>query len=78
MEQVIKKLKTLNRLEDQVEKYTLVIDDKQVEHGVLFFIPLDKFVVKVLIPAPFHQTILQDKLPTFKEILNNRHAMLLK
>ncbi|MGH2623303.1 MAG: hypothetical protein ACRDE7_06540, partial [Sphingobacterium sp.] len=72
MEQIIKKLKSLNRLDDQVEKHTLVIDDKQIEHGVLFFIPLDKFSVKVLIPAPFHQSFLQDKLPTFREILNHR------
>jgi len=78
MEQVIKKLKSLNRLDDQVEKHTLVIDDKLIEHGVLFFIPLDRFVVKVLVPAPFHIALLQDKLPTYNQILHHTHAMLLK
>lgn len=78
MQQVIKKLEALGKLNQMAEKYTQITDDKLVIHGVLFFIPLEKYEVKVLIPAPFHSEMLAKGNPTFKQILNHKEAMLLK
>jgi len=78
MQQIIKKLETLKRINEKTEKFTELTDENFVEHGVLFFIPLEKYEVKVLIPAPFHKTIFQNGTPTFKQILNHKEAMLLK
>lgn len=78
MQQVIKKLESLKRLNEKAEKFTEIIDENFVEHGVLFFIPLEKFEVKILIPAPYHKAILQNGTPTFKQVLNHKEAMMLK
>ncbi|MGJ1204863.1 hypothetical protein [Sphingobacterium lactis] len=78
MLQVIKKLESLNRINNKAEKYTHVTDDKAVVQGVLFFVPLEKFEVKILIPAPFHESLFQNGNPTFKQLLNHKEAMMLK
>ncbi|MGN5954227.1 hypothetical protein ACP6L2_06390 [Sphingobacterium lactis] len=78
MQQVIKKLESLGKINQMVEKYTEITDENLTIHGVLFFIPLDKYEVKVLIPAPFHRELLDKGIPTFKQILNHKEAMLLR
>lgn len=78
MQQVIKKLESLKRLNDKAEKFTEIIDENFLEHGVLFFIPLEKYEVKILIPAPHHKAILLNGTPTFKQVLNHKEAMMLK
>ncbi len=78
MLQIIKKLETLKRINDKAEKFTELTDENFVEHGILFFIPLDKFEVKVLIPSPFHKSIFVNGSPTYKQILMHKEAMLLK
>ncbi len=78
MQQVIKKLESLKRLNEKAEKFTEIIDENFLQHGVLFFIPLEKYEVKILIPAPHHKAILQNGTPTFKQVLNHKEAMMLK
>lgn len=67
MQQIIKKLEALHRINDKAEKFTEITDENFIEHGVLFFIPLEKFEVKILIPAPHHKTIFQNGTPTYKQ-----------
>lgn len=78
MQQVIKKLEELKRINDKAEKFTELTNENFVEHGVLFFIPLEKYEVKVLIPAPFHKSIFASGTPTYKQVVNHKEAMLLK
>lgn len=78
MQQVIKKLESLNRINDKAEKFTEITDENFVEHGILFFIPLEKYEVKVLIPEPHHKGLFQNGTPTFKQVLNHKEAMMLK
>ncbi|WP_197091606.1 hypothetical protein [Sphingobacterium endophyticum] len=75
---MIKKLESLKRLNEKAEKFTEIIDENFLQHGVLFFIPLEKYEVKILIPAPHHKAILQNGTPTFKQVLNHKEAMMLK
>lgn len=78
IQQVIKKLATLKRLDQSVEKYTDVTDEDFNIHGILVFIPLEKYDVKVLIPSPHHKTLFESRLPTYGEVLRHREAMLLR
>jgi len=78
MQQVIKKLESLGKINQMAEKYTQITDENLKEHGVLFFIPLEKYEVKVLIPAPYHKELLAKGNPTYKQILNHKEAMLLR
>ncbi len=78
MLQVIKKLEALNRLNEIADKFTELNDEKFIEHGVLFFIPLERYEVKVLSPAPFHKKLIASGNPTYKQVLTHKEAMLLK
>lgn len=78
MQQVIKKLTALKRLDQRVEKYTQITDESLSVHGVLVFIPLDKFDVKVLIPSPYHHELFDDGLPSFRQVLGHPEAMMLR
>lgn len=75
--QVIKKLERLKRLDQQVEKYTQVTDERFQVHGVLVFIPMDRSDVKVLIPAPHHQALFGATPPTFRMVLTHPEVMML-
>ncbi|MVZ65163.1 hypothetical protein GQF61_04810 [Sphingobacterium sp. DK4209] len=78
MQLLIKKLEKDKKLGEKASKYTQIIDDKSVSHGVLFFIPMDKFEAKVLVPAPFHENLFLNGDPTYKQVLNHKEAMMLK
>ncbi len=78
MELLIKKLEKSKKLGEKVSKYTQIIDDKSVSHGVLFFIPMDKFEAKVLVPAPFHESLFLNGDPTYQQVLKHKEAMMLK
>ena len=79
MKQIIKKLEELKLINQVAEKFTELTDENFVEHGVLFFIPMGKYEIKVLVPAPFHKSIFNDGTPpTYKQILGHKEAMILK
>ncbi|MGO1521258.1 MAG: hypothetical protein ACTHZ1_01880 [Sphingobacterium sp.] len=78
IQQVIKKLESLKRLDQTVEKYTQITDEEFSVHGVLVFIPLDKFEVKVLIPTPHHKKLFDENIPTFRQVLAHPEVMLLR
>ncbi|MEJ5054579.1 hypothetical protein [Sphingobacterium sp. MYb382] len=78
MQQLIKRLTDAGRINEQVEKYTLLVDEAQKSHGALFFIEVDGRTYKVMVPAPVHEAVLKDGAPTAKGLLNHKEAMLLK
>ncbi|GGH19327.1 hypothetical protein GCM10011418_23650 [Sphingobacterium alkalisoli] len=78
MDHIIKKLEKSNSINDIVTKFTLIVDENQLVHGALFFIPVDNRDYKVMIPAPYHEILIADVPPTYKKILNHKEALLLK
>lgn len=71
---------TAEKLENQqVKKYTLIINDKSEVQGALFFIPSNGKEFKVMVPAPFHQTLItENTVASYKEVLKHKESMLLK
>ncbi|WP_223582756.1 hypothetical protein [Sphingobacterium sp. GVS05A] len=59
-----------------VTQHTLIIDDKQVSHGALFFVKTARKTFKIMVPAPFHEALLADKL-TVQSLMKHPEAMLL-
>ncbi|MFD1770219.1 hypothetical protein [Sphingobacterium suaedae] len=79
MEKLLKVLQQQNRLHEPVEKYTLLVDEEGHEHGVLFFIPNGARNYKIMLPAPYHLSVLQENQhPTIFQILRHKEAMLLQ
>lgn len=79
IQNLIENLKKANKLHTTVEKYTLIVNDKSETQGALFFIPIDAKEFKLLLPAPFHTSVLiEDSKPTFLQILMHKEALLLK
>lgn len=76
---LIDKLKKSNELSTLVQKYTLIVNEKSQTQGALFFIPVESREYKVLIPAPFHATVLEgDNNPTHQKIITHKEAFILK
>ena len=77
---IIEKLKEQKLLDQTVQKYTLLINDKMDEQGALFFIPLGQNKeVKIVISAPHHQALMNSKENlTYQMLLNNKNIMVLK
>ncbi|NGM71808.1 hypothetical protein [Sphingobacterium sp. SGL-16] len=73
------KLKALKLLDNNITKYTLLIDEKMIEQGALFFIPLGNKEIKAVIPAPTHKYFLmnEDKI-TYKNLLAHKDIIILK
>ena len=73
------KLKALQLLDSKIQKYTLLIDDKMMEQGALFFVPLGGKEIKIVIPAPTHQVFLKDESKvTYKNLLLQKEIIILK
>ncbi|WP_343558811.1 hypothetical protein [Sphingobacterium sp.] len=71
--QLIEKEKLGNQ---PVTQHTLVIDDKQVIHGALFFVKTARKTFKIMIPTPFYEVLLTNNL-TVQSLLKHPEAMLL-
>ena len=78
MQSIIKKLESQKKLDDIASKYTLLIDENHSENGALFFISMDKFEAKILVPAPYHSSLLLNGPPTYRKLLNHKEAMMLR
>ncbi|GHE41854.1 hypothetical protein [Sphingobacterium griseoflavum] len=78
MEQLQKLFGKHQMLAHLAEKFTLLIDEKRTAGGVLFFLHLDGRTYKVMIAAPYHESILKNGTPTIKEVLEHKEAMYLK
>lgn len=59
-----------------VTQHTLIIDDKQVIHGALFFVKTARKTFKIMVPTPFYEALLTSKL-TVQSLLKHPEAMLL-
>ncbi len=59
-----------------VTQHTLIIDDKQIIHGALFFVKTARKTFKIMVPTPFYETLLSGKL-TIQQLLKHPEAMLL-
>ena len=76
---LISKLKESKTLDNAVQKYTLIVNDKSEEQGALFFIPVGGKEFKVLVPAPFHKDLIQeDQVASYNKVLNHKEAAILK
>lgn len=78
MKHLIEQLEKSKTLLDIANKYTLIIDENQVTHGALFFIPVGSKTFKVMVPSPFHVALLAEESPSYKRVLNHPQAILLK
>jgi len=78
MQQIIKLVQESKLGNEKVKKHTLLIDDKQQEHGALFFIDVKGKNYKILVPPPHHVALLQEGGPTYQQVLQHKEAMLLK
>ena len=73
------KLKAQQLLDSKIQKYTLLVDEKMNEQGALFFVPLGKGEIKIVIPAPHHQDFLkEDTQVTYKNLLLRKDIVVLK
>ena len=59
-----------------VTQHTLIIDDKHVIHGALFFVKTARKTFKIMVPTPFYEGLLDNKL-TIQHLVNHPEAMLL-
>ncbi|AIM37345.1 hypothetical protein ACFX5U_11105 [Sphingobacterium sp. SG20118] len=77
MEKLLKLIET-NKLANQpVDDFSLVIDDKQVVHGAIFVVKIDKKTFKLFIPEPhFHAVIDGETKPLIKTIIKHPEVML--
>ncbi|WP_140938208.1 hypothetical protein [Sphingobacterium lumbrici] len=78
MDHIITKLEKTNTINNIAAKFTLIVDEHQIVHGALFFIPIENRDYKVMIPAPFHEALIANAPPTYKKILTHKEALLLK
>jgi len=78
MEQLIKKLKKANQLNQLVLNYSLMVDDKNITHGCIFTIPLEDKKLKIFIPSPNYEDLITNtKKLTVKEVVSHSEAMYL-
>lgn len=79
IQNLIDNLKKTNQLTALVEKFTFIVNEKSETQGALFFIPIESKEYKILIPAPFHTDVLDDKSnPSYYKIVTHKEALLLK
>lgn len=73
-------LKQAKKLDQSVDKYTMLINEKSETEGVLCFVPQDgRKEIKVLLPAPYHQDLLaSSEIFTYKQLLSHKEAIVLK
>lgn len=76
---IINSLEQAKKLDFDVEKYTLLVNEKSETQGVLCFIPLGNKEVKVLVPAPFHRDLMSASANfTYRQLLKHKEAIVLK
>ncbi|MCA5004912.1 hypothetical protein [Sphingobacterium bovistauri] len=73
------KLKSQQLFDSIIQKYTLLIDEKMIEQGALFFVPLGGKEIKIVLPAPLHKDFLADESQiTYKKLLLQKEIIILK
>ncbi|UIR57553.1 hypothetical protein LZQ00_06970 [Sphingobacterium sp. SRCM116780] len=78
MEKLLKLIDQNKIVQNLVHDYSLVIDDKQITHGAIFIIKIDKKTFKLFIPAPFYTAVLDgENKPLIKTIIKHPEVMLL-
>lgn len=77
MNKVEKIIKAAGLTNDKIKDYTLIVDDKGQEHGMLFFLKINDKQYKIMLPSPHHEKWRNER-PTYQQILKNEEAMLLK
>lgn len=77
MEKLLK-LVEKNKLANQpVDEFSMVIDDKQIVHGVIFVVKIEKKTFKLFIPEPHYKAVIDgDTKPLIKNILKHPEVML--
>lgn len=76
MQQLIQLVEQEKLGKEPVTQHTLIIDDKQVVHGALFYVKTARKSFKIMIPAPFYEALLAGT-PTVQSIIKHPEAMLL-
>ncbi|MDM1294018.1 hypothetical protein HX021_06880 [Sphingobacterium sp. N143] len=71
--QLIEKEKLGNQ---PITQHTLIIDDKQIVHGALFLVKTERKTFKIMVPAPFHEELLNKKT-SIQMLIKHPEAMLL-
>lgn len=79
LDTIIKNLQQANKLDEPVEKYTMLVNEKSETQGALYFIPVKDREIKVLLPAPFHNDFpdLSGAL-TYRQLLKHKEIIVLK
>ncbi|MGN0003800.1 MAG: hypothetical protein ACI35V_10240 [Sphingobacterium composti] len=77
---ILNNLNAQQLLDAKIKKYTLLTDEKMIEQGALFFVPLgSNKEIKIVIPAPSHQHFLNDESKiTYKNLLAQKEIIILK
>lgn len=76
---IINNLQQAKKLEQPVEKHTMLVNEKSEIEGVLYFIPLGNKEVKVLLPTPYYKDFVDlTGGPTYRQLLNHREIIVLK
>ncbi|CAM3706397.1 hypothetical protein SPPR111872_15850 [Sphingobacterium prati] len=76
MQQLIQLVEKEKLSTQPVTQHTLIIDDKQVIHGALFFVKTARKTFKIMVPAPFYEALLDNQL-TIQRLIKHPEAMLL-
>lgn len=76
---IINSLEQAKKLDFDVEKYTLLVNEKSETQGVLCFVPLGNREVKVLVPAPFHKDLVESTENfTYRRLLKHKEVIVLR
>lgn len=76
---IINSLQQVNKLDQPVEKHTMLVNEKSETEGILYFIPVGNKVIKVLLPAPYHSDFVNSSaLPTYRQLLKHKEIIVLK
>lgn len=76
---IVNSLEQAKKLDQGVDKFTLLVDEKSETQGVLCFVPLGNKEIKVLLPAPFHQELVENGHGfTYRQLLKHKQVIILK
>lgn len=77
MEKLLKLVEN-NKLDNQpVDEFSMVIDDKQIVHGAIFVIKIEKKTFKLFIPEPHFKAVIEGETkPLIKTILKHPEVMM--
>ncbi|SKB97842.1 hypothetical protein SAMN05660841_03427 [Sphingobacterium nematocida] len=76
---IINSLQQANKLDQPVEKFTMLVNEKSETQGALYFIPIKDREIKVLLPAPYYKDFqgLSAAL-TYRQLLKHKEIIVLK